>query len=176
MLKKRRNIKCLKERKKEMKMAQESNSPKTQQAIQITQEQLDVIVIDLTLRELFNDGDKTVIDFHKDVIEKYNIPVNQRAIKRYWDILDATQFVNPVVGFGNANKLSITTQGYNLMLQYGSYQNYINSLNAQRMQGNQVMIVDDDEVVDENIQEEKSIETVDEPKKEVRKKRDDKTF
>lgn len=173
MAKKRRNIQCLKERKKEMKMAQKTQTSQANPVVQITQEQLDVIVIDLTLRELFNNGDKTVIDFNKDVIEKYNIPNNERSLKRYWDILDATQFVNPVVGFGNANKLSITTQGYSVMLQFGNYQNYINSLRAHTQQQIQQPEATVEDVEVENIEEEN---TPIEDNNVVRKKRDDKTF
>jgi len=172
---KRRNIKCIKERKKAMKMAQEANNPEPQKQIQVTQEQLDIIVIDITLRELFNNGDKKIIDFKKDVIEKYSIPADEPSIERYWDILDATQMVNPVVGFGNAHKLSLNSQGYNLMLQYGNYQNYINTM-IQQTQG---QIIDEDEVQAPEIKPAQQAENPAPPQeapKEVKRKRDDKTF
>lgn len=175
MSKPSRNIKSLRERKKQMKMVQETQNSHNEKKIQITQEQLDVIVIDLTLRELFNNGDKVIIDFRKDVIEKYSIPGNEHAVERFWDILDATQLVNPVVGFGNSHKLSLNSQGYNLMLQYGNYQNYVNTMMAaQQPQIQEAPQVEQKaEPETSTSQNNQNLETEVEKTK---KKRDDKTF
>lgn len=175
MAKATRNIKSIRERKKQMKMVQETQQKHTEKKTQITQEQLDVIVIDLTLRELFNNGDKTIIDFKKDVIEKYSIPSNEHSFERFWDILDATQLVNPVVGFGNAHKLSLNSQGYNLMLQYGNYQNYVNTMMSAQ-QAQVAAALPAESPVEKT---EPTVKTVTEEQEEdikIKKKRDDKTF
>lgn len=104
---------------------------KHQAAPSMTKEEKDVLVIDLTLKELFNDGDRKVVDFKSNVLDKYQLHYDNRTYERYWDLLDATNLVNPVVGFGNANKLSLNTDGYNLMLKFGSYKNFLRSINPQ---------------------------------------------
>lgn len=127
---KRRNPKELKKLKNDlfnsnvqtMMRMKHKNSPS------MTKEEQDLHVIDLTLKELYNDGDKTIIDFKKDVLEKYNLNHDQKTFDRYWDILDATNLVNPVVGFGNTNKLSLTSDGYNLMLKFGGYKNFVQAI------------------------------------------------
>lgn len=112
---------------------------KQQQEPLLTKEQLDLVVIDVTLRELFNDGDKVVKDFKKDILEKYNIYYDDKMIERFWDILDATNLVNPVVGFGNTDKLNLSTEGYNLMLKFGSYKNFVQSMMQPAIQQMQAM-------------------------------------
>lgn len=104
---------------------------KHQNAPAMTQAEKDILVIDLTLKELFNDGDRQVIDFKKNVLDKYQLHYDAKSFERYWDLLDATNLVNPVVGFGNANKLSLNTEGYNLMLKFGSYKNFLRAMNPQ---------------------------------------------
>lgn len=88
-------------------------------------EEMDLMVVDLTFKELYNEGDRVVVDFKKDILEKYNIEYNESMIERYWDILHATNLVKPVVGFGNTYKLSMGTDGYNLMHRFGSYKSYV---------------------------------------------------
>lgn len=108
---------------------------KHQASPSMSKEEKDMLVIDLTLKELFNDGDRKVVDLKKNVLDKYQLHYDNRTFERYWDLLDATNLVNPVVGFGNTNKLSLNTDGYNLMLKFGSYKNFLRTMNPQAQIG-----------------------------------------
>lgn len=90
----------------------------------------DIELINATMNAVYNNGDKQVIDLKADVLTKCGCNYNDTMTNRLWDILDSTNLVSPVVGFGNMNKLSITADGYNLMSKYGSYKNFLDQQNA----------------------------------------------
>lgn len=91
----------------------------------------DIDLIDATLNAAYNNGDKRVIDLKTDVLDKCDCNYNDTMTNRLWDILDSTNLLSPVVGFGNRNKLSITVDGYNMMSKYGGYKNFLSHLQKQ---------------------------------------------
>lgn len=121
---------------------------------QLTVKDIENILIDLSLQAAYNQGDKKEINFIVDVLQpnKINIPEGT-PMESIWDKISNSGVLKPGIGFGSANKLSITPQGYEIMENYGSYIVYLQTqqqqqaLKAQMMQkaadtGN-VMVVSD---------------------------------
>lgn len=122
---------------------------------QLTVKDLENILIDLALQATYNMGDKKEINFVNDVLtpNKINIPEGT-PMESIWDKITNSGVLKPGIGFGSANKLSITPEGYQIMESYGSYLVFLQSqqqqqaLKAQMMQkaaetGN-VMIVNEE--------------------------------
>lgn len=91
----------------------------------------EAILIDVSLRELYNNGDKRDLDFVHDILEpnKIMIPAGQ-PLESFWDILTNTGLMQAVIGFGKHGRLTLTQEGYQLMNQYGSYGNFLQKRHA----------------------------------------------
>lgn len=89
--------------------------------------ELDKNVIDLVLRALFENSDKT-LDLQKDVLERARIIIPKRETQRIWDVLISSGWVSPTIGFGKSGKLELTTAGFQMMSQFGGYQQYLASI------------------------------------------------
>ncbi len=95
----------------------------------------DVAIIDVALKSLYNDGDKVTRSLQNDIFNPARIKVSEKEAGRIWDIMLSTGLVNPVIGFGNSGKLSLTNEGYQLMTQFGSYGAFLEEREKQQNQG-----------------------------------------
>jgi len=98
----------------------------------------DVLVIDAALKALYNDGDKVIRSLNDEILKPNHINIPEKDSGRIWDIMVNTGLVNPVIGFGNSGKLSLTNEGYQLMTQFGSYSAFLDEKNRQ-VQGQNMM-------------------------------------
>jgi hypothetical protein len=102
--------------------------------IPLNQSEHDKRIIDLVLKRLYNCTDKNPLNLEADIYKPLKIKLEPRDVKRIWGIMNSTGLINPVIGFGNAGKVELTRSGYQLMSQFGSYKDYLNSLNNQQPQ------------------------------------------
>lgn len=119
--------------------------------------QHDIKIIDTALRSLYNDGDKVTKSLQDEILKPNKIHVSEKDAGRLWDLMVSTGLVNSVIGFGNAGKLTLTNEGYQLMSQYGSYSAFLEERNKQQAQGQGIVFPqfiieqpDDQESNDEN--------------------------
>ena len=99
--------------------------------VQFSPKDIEAILIDVSLRELYNNGDRRDLDFVKEILTPNNISVSEgKALESFWDIITNSGLMKAVIGFGKNGKLTLTNDGYNLMNQYGSYMNYLNKMKA----------------------------------------------
>ncbi len=85
----------------------------------------DVYIIDTTLQELYNEGDRITKKLDKEILRPHRIRISEQEYERIWEILMSTGLVNGVIGFGNTGKLNLTNEGYQLMRQFGSYSSFV---------------------------------------------------
>ncbi|MBS1772150.1 MAG: hypothetical protein JST82_04775 [Bacteroidetes bacterium] len=90
--------------------------------------QTDQTVVDTVLSVLYNNSDKDSMHLEKDIYRPLNIKLSNKDAERVWEILFSSGWINPVVGFGNSGKVELTSAGYQLMSQYGSYSDYLASI------------------------------------------------
>ena len=105
----------------------------------IDRKQQDVVIIDAALKALYNEGDKVIRSLSEDILKPNKINIAEKDAGRIWDIMVNTGLVNAVIGFGNAGKLSLTNEGYQLMTQFGSYSAFLDEKNRQSQQGQNMM-------------------------------------
>jgi hypothetical protein len=106
-----------------------------QQIVMADKKQQDIRMIDVALDALYNNGDKATRSLNEDILIPNSISLPESEVERLWDILLSTNLVNPVIGFGNAGKLTLTNSGYQLMNQYGSYSAFLDEKLKQAQAG-----------------------------------------
>ncbi|RQO30332.1 hypothetical protein DBR32_12230 [Taibaiella sp. KBW10] len=94
---------------------------------QFSPKDVEAILIDVCLRELYNNGDRRDLNFVKEILtpNKITVPAG-KPLESFWDIITSTGLMKAVIGFGRQGWLTLTGEGYNLMNQYGSYINFLN--------------------------------------------------
>lgn len=128
-MKSRETINRLKKR--GIKAAATANAAVATQQVQFTPKDVEAILIDVSLRELYNNGDRRDLDFVKEILTPNKITVPEgKPLESFWDIITSTGLMKAVIGFGKQGRLTLTSDGYNLMNQYGSYINYLNKTRA----------------------------------------------
>ena len=90
-------------------------------------QELDRSVIDLVLRVLFENADRHAVDLNKDILDRAKIRLPERESQRIWDVLLGSGWVSPSIGFGKAGKLELTRAGFQMMSQFGGYNQYLAS-------------------------------------------------
>lgn len=107
------------------------NAQLKEQKQNLTAKQAESILIDVSLKELYNNGDKRELNFVEQILapNKIQIPTGE-PLESFWDILTNTGLMKSVIGFGKHGKIALTAEGYQLMNQYGSYCNYLNAKNG----------------------------------------------
>jgi|SRR5690606_26710022 len=90
----------------------------------ITRQDMDRIVFDVVLGELYENSDINSLQFD-NILSKYNVQLPYKEKERIWDVLVNSMWVSPTVGFGKSGQLELTPQGYQLLSQYGTYSNYL---------------------------------------------------
>lgn len=103
---------------------------KKQGQIQLTQKDISNILIDMSMRALYNDGDKRELRLVEDILTPNSIQFNdEKSLESYWDIITNSGFIKPSIGFGNNGKVSLSKSGFDLMNQFGGYMNFLQSQN-----------------------------------------------
>lgn len=97
---------------------------KKQQGNVITRQDMDRMIFDMVMGEIYEHSDVNELMFD-DILGKYKVQLPENEKQRLWDVITNTSWVSPKMGFGQAGKLELTQQGYQLMSQYGSYSNYV---------------------------------------------------
>jgi len=95
---------------------------------------LDKAVIDTVLKVLYNNADKDALHLENEIYKPNRITLPKKEAERLWAVMIASGWVSPVIGFGNAGKLELTREGYQLMAQYGGYAEYLNAINNSQQQ------------------------------------------
>ncbi len=95
--------------------------------------EIDKKVIDTVLKTLYNNADIDALQIETQIYKPNNIKLAIKDAERLWEVLIASGWISPVIGFGNAGKVSLTREGYQLMAQYGSYMDYLEALNTQKL-------------------------------------------
>ncbi|OSZ78550.1 hypothetical protein CAP35_09960 [Chitinophagaceae bacterium IBVUCB1] len=95
---------------------------------------LDKVVIDTVLKALYNNADKDILHIEHDIYASQGLKLPLKESERLWDVMIASGWVSPVIGFGNAGKLELTREGYQLMAQYGGYHEYLAAVSAANSQ------------------------------------------
>jgi hypothetical protein len=90
----------------------------------ITRQDMDRMIFDVVLGELYENADVNALPYD-GILEKYKIALPNKEKERLWEILAGSVWVNPMIGFGQAGKLELTTQGFQMMEQFGSYSNFL---------------------------------------------------
>ena len=131
-MKSRETINRLRKRSiKQTAVSQKGDAKKAAAPVQFSPKDIEAILIDVSLRELYNNGDRRDLDFIKEILTPNNISVSEgKALESFWDIITNSGLMKAVIGFGKNGKLTLTNDGYNLMNQYGSYMNYLNKMKA----------------------------------------------
>lgn len=101
-----------------------STQEKDQQGHVITRQDMDRMIFDIVMGEIYEHSDVNELMFD-DILGKYKVQLPDNEKQRLWDVITNTSWVSPKMGFGQAGKLELTQQGYQLMSQYGSYSNYV---------------------------------------------------
>ena len=97
--------------------------------------ELDKNVFDMVLKVLYLNTHKSEMDLEKEIFAGSPIKIPQKEAERLWNVLTSSSWVSPAVGFGKAGKIELTKAGYQLMSQFGSYMEYLTSVeNSQKPQ------------------------------------------
>jgi hypothetical protein len=98
----------------------------------ITRQDMDRLIFDMVMGEIYENSHINELHFD-EILSKYKVelPINER--ERIWDVLVTSSLVSPMIGFGQAGKLELTPQGFQLMTQYGSYSNFLAATQPQSL-------------------------------------------
>jgi hypothetical protein len=127
------SIKRLKARKNRQAIISKANAINAEQAEQkLTAKQAESILIDVSLKELYNNGEKRELEFVEQILQPNSIQIpDGEALESFFDILTNTGLMKTVIGFGKHGKIALTQEGFQLMNKYGSYCNFLNAKNRQ---------------------------------------------
>ena len=92
----------------------------------ITRQDMDRMIFDLVMGEIYENSHINALPFD-DILTKYKVELPENEKERVWDVLVNSMWVSPTMGFGQAGKLELTPQGFQIMSQYGTYSNYLAS-------------------------------------------------
>ena len=125
-------IKRLKSRRTAKSVLQQPPLPEPERK-KFSQKDAEKMLIDVSLQALYNNGDKRDLDFVSEILHPNEIKIPEgKALESFWDILTSTGLMKAVIGFGKHGRLSLTTDGYNLMNRFGSYANYLHERQQER--------------------------------------------
>lgn len=113
---------------------------KVKPTIVLDRSSLDKAVIDLILKCLYNNADKEALHIEKDIYEPNNIKLPLKESERIWNVMIASGWISPVIGFGNAGKIELTREGTQLMAQFGGYKEYLDAVSQSNNQQQTVIL------------------------------------
>ena len=96
----------------------------------IDRNQLDRFVIDTVLKTLYNNADIDTLHLESQIYKPNGIRMSRKESERLWSVMVSSGWINPVIGFGNSGKISLSRDGYQLMAQYGGYSEYLAAIHA----------------------------------------------
>lgn len=104
------------------------NAPRT-----LTQKDVTNILLDLSMKALYNEGDKRELNLVEEILKPHRIEFHdEKSLESYWDIITNSGFIKPSIGFGNNGKVSLSKAGFDVMSQFGSYMDFLQTQNAQK--------------------------------------------
>src|SRR5690606_37646654 len=84
-------------------------SEKQQNQQPITRQDMDRIVFDMVLGELYDNSDINTLHFD-NILSKYNVQLPPKEKARIWDVLINSMWVSPTVGLGKSGQIELTPQ------------------------------------------------------------------
>jgi hypothetical protein len=82
-------------------------------------------LIDYVLKTLYANLHLGDMDLQKEILAPLNGNITAKDMSHIWEVLLATNLVNPSVGFGKSGKLYLTNQGMQLMKTNEGYKSYL---------------------------------------------------
>ena len=113
---------------------------KVKPTIVLDRSSLDKAIIDLILKSLYNNADKEALHIDKDIYDPNNIKLPLKESERIWEVMIASGWISPVIGFGNAGKIELTREGTQLMAQFGGYKEYLDAMSQSNNQQQTVIL------------------------------------
>ena len=107
---------------KTQKIVSQDKSPQTKE---VGHSEQDKNLCDLVLHSLYENAHKSAMNLESEIFKPNKIKLPQQESQRIWNVLLGSGWVVPCVGFGNAGKLGLSKAGYQLMVQFGGYQQYL---------------------------------------------------
>jgi hypothetical protein len=108
--------------------------------ITLSRSEMDKRVFDIVLKTLYNNADKDVLHLEQEIYAPANISLPHKEAERLWEVMTSSGLVTPVIGFGNAGKVELTSNGYQLMSQYGSYLDYLATMASNNQQPQTIIL------------------------------------
>ncbi|HEY9178878.1 MAG TPA: hypothetical protein VIN07_14375 [Flavipsychrobacter sp.] len=90
--------------------------------------EVDIAIIDIVLKALYHNSHVDTLHIDDDIYKNANINIPFIESERLWEVMLNSGLVNPVAGFGNAGKLKLSRNGYELMGKYGGYREYMQAV------------------------------------------------
>jgi len=115
----------------------------------------DKTIFDLVLKSLYENAHKTSLHLEGEIFSPHNVKLNRKDADRIWNIITGSGWVVPSVGFGNAGKLELTKAGYQFMIQFGSYKQYLDTVESQLKQQQTIVVpisIQEDSAMDKPIE------------------------
>lgn len=94
----------------------------------IGRDEVDIAIIDIVLKALYHNSHIDTLHIEDDIYKNANINIPFIESERLWEVMLHSGLVNPVAGFGNAGKLKLSRNGYELMAKYGGYMEYMQAV------------------------------------------------
>ena len=91
---------------------------------------LDTKLCDLVLHSLYDNAHKSVMNLENEIFEPNHVKLPIHESQRIWNVLMGSGWVNPCIGFGNAGKIGLSKAGYQLMVQFGGYKQFLDASGA----------------------------------------------
>lgn len=92
--------------------------------------EVDIAVIDIVLKALYYNSHVDTLHIEEDIYKRAKINIPYVEAERLWEVMLNSGLVNPVAGFGNAGKLKLSRNGYELMATYGGYKEYMQAVRS----------------------------------------------
>ena len=92
--------------------------------------ELDKSLCDLVLHSLYDNAHKSAMNLENEIFEPNHVKLPIQESQRIWNVLLGSGWVVPCVGFGNAGKIGLSKAGYQLMVQFGGYKQFLDSTGA----------------------------------------------
>ena len=102
-----------------------STSAKKEQ-VTLSPRDISNILIDISMRELYNDGDKRELKLVEEILSPNNIQfTDEKSLESYWDIITNSGYIKPSIGFGNNGKVTLSKAGFDLMSKFGGFKEFL---------------------------------------------------
>jgi len=92
--------------------------------------EIDKSLCDLVLHSLYDNAHKSAMSLENEIFEPNHVKLPIQESQRIWNVLLGSGWVVPCVGFGNAGKIGLSKAGYQLMVQFGGYKQFLASAGA----------------------------------------------